>query len=101
MAEYQLSQKADEDLAAIFIYSLQNFGEAKAKSYLVSLHECLSLLAEQPRTGREVNHIRPGYFRHEHASHALFYQITNNGIFVVRVLHQSMKVEFHLQENYQ
>ena len=96
MTKYQLSKKADNDLAEIFIYSFQNFGEAKARAYLLSLHECLTLLAEQPGIGRKIDHIRQGYLRHEHISHAIFYKIKDDGIFVVRVLHQSMKSEFHL-----
>jgi len=96
MADYRLSNKADDDLAGIFTYSFQNFGEAKARAYLLSLHECLSLLAEQPAIGRKIDHIRQGYLRHEHVSHAICYKIRDDGILIVRVLHQSMKSEFHL-----
>ena len=96
MAEYRLSQKADDDLVETFIYSFHKFGEAKARAYLFSIHETLSLLADQPGVGRRIDRIRKGYLRHEHISHSIFYTITASGIFVVRILHQKMKSEFHL-----
>jgi toxin ParE1/3/4 len=46
--------------------------------------------------GRQIDQIRPGYFRYEHASHSIFYRLTANGIMVMRVLHQRMAVERHI-----
>jgi len=97
MAEYQLSNKADEDLTGIYLFSYRRFGEARADAYLLALEERFSLLASQPRLGRRVDHVRTGYLRYEHASHSIFYRLTENGIMVMRVLHQSMAVEQHIE----
>jgi plasmid stabilization system protein ParE len=59
MAEYELSNKAAEDLDEI---SRQRFGAAKAQAYLLVLEQRFSVLAAQSRLGRRIDHIRPGYF---------------------------------------
>ena len=45
--------------------------------------------------GRDAGHIREGYFTFQHVSHSVFYQKTEAGVFIVRVLHQKQ-----LPENY-
>ena len=96
MADYALSNKADEDLTEIYSFSYHRFGEARADAYLIALEECFSLLAEQPLLGRSIDQIRADYLRYEHASHTIFYKRTTDGILVMRVLHQSMDPGSHL-----
>ena len=96
MADYTLSQAADADLVEIYTYSFQSFGEAKADAYLQSLEESFQHLADQPKLGRPMGHIRKGYFRYEHASHSIFYKVKNKGVFIVRVLHPAMDSERHI-----
>jgi plasmid stabilization system protein ParE len=38
-----------------------------------------------------------GYLRYKSGSHTIFYRATGRGIYVVRVLHQSMNHERHLR----
>lgn len=97
MAKYELSKKANDDLNEIYLFSHSRFGEAKADAYLLALHERFLLLAAQPLSGRPIDHIRKGYFRHQHASHAILYQLTANGIIVMRVLHQRMDIRRHIE----
>ena len=97
MAEYQLSDKADEDLNDIYSFSHRRFGEATADSYPPALERRFSILAAQPGLGRRIDHVRAGYFRYEHASHSIFYRLTGDGIIVMRVLHRSMDVARHLR----
>lgn len=96
MADYELSNAADRDLTDIYTYSYRQFGEAVANRYFSELEECFSHLAEFPRLGRSIEHIRPGYFRFEHQSHTVFYVITDFGVSIIRVLHESMDPERHL-----
>jgi toxin ParE1/3/4 len=99
MTEYKLSVKAEQDLAEIYFFSYQKFGELKADAYLIGLEECLSNLANNPFLGRNIEHIRKGYFRYEYISHSVFYKPTGKGILVVRILHGSMDMERHLSES--
>jgi len=98
MAEYELSVKAEQDLAEIYVFSYQKFGELKADTYLIGMEECLSNLAGNPLLGRNIEHIRKGYFRYEYISHSVFYKPTKKGILVIRILHGSMDMERHLPE---
>ena len=96
MADYELSNKADEDLAEIYTFSYNRFGELKADAYLLALEECFYMLVEQPHLGRKIDYIRAGYLQYEHTSHSIFYMLKEDGILIQRVLHQSMDSKRHL-----
>ena len=96
MAEYLLSNLADQDISDIYQYTVSEFGESKANAYLTGIDEKLTLLAEQPRLGRSIDFVREGYFRSEYASHSIFYTLVEEGILVVRVLHNRMDSTLHL-----
>lgn len=57
----------------------------------------LQKLADIPGLGRSIDHIRPGYFRFPHASHTVFFVKQTGLIRIVRVLHQRMDPELHIQ----
>lgn len=99
MADYQLSIKAEHDLTEIYIFSYENFGEAKADAYLIGLEETFTHLAENPLLGRRIDYIRAGYFRYEYIGHAVFYVRAGKGIKIVRVLHNSMNIDMHLKDS--
>ena len=40
--------------------------------------------------GRPCDHIQKGYRRMEQGRHVVFYRQDENGVFIVRILHQSM-----------
>jgi len=48
------------------------------------------MLAASPKLGRPCNWIRPGLRRFEKGRHVVFYRRLRDGIFVSRILHQSM-----------
>lgn len=93
---YKLSKAAANDLRAIARYSVQNFGTAKAKSYGDSFKTCFDTITDNPHIGRAYEHIRPGLRRHNHKSHAVFYMLQDQGILIVRVLHESQDAPKHL-----
>lgn len=97
MAEYVLSRAADGDLAEIYTYSFRTFGEAQADAYYLDLSGCLQMLADNPRLGRSAGLSRRDLLKHAHGSHVIFYLIEEPDIFVVRILHNSMDSERHLQ----
>jgi len=83
MPGYRLSILADAKLVEIYRYSVENFGLAQARKYVGSLHDTFVRLAEHPRLGRPWRDWR----RHEHAEHVIFYEIVDDGIFIVRIFH--------------
>lgn len=96
MACYRLSVSAVEDLRAIARYSVQHFGVPKAKSYGKSFRICFNIIADNPHVGRAYGYIRPGLRRHSHKSHAVFYILQDQGILIVRILHESQDILRHL-----
>jgi toxin ParE1/3/4 len=52
MAAYSLSEKAVSDLDGIYEYAILNFGLEQARAYLLGLHECFQILADNPGIGR-------------------------------------------------
>ena len=57
----------------------------------------IEALAADPKKGRRIDDIRPGYRKQAAGSHFIFYRLARPGIEIVRILHQSMDVEAHLR----
>ena len=96
MAVYRLSPKAADDLDGIYEYTILNFGLAQAREYLLGLHERFQNLADYPMHGRSAAQLASKLRRLEYRSHIVFYVPNNDGIRIVRVLHESMDVAGHL-----
>lgn len=95
---YELSTAAAEDIEEILERSVADFGLQQTQRYFDSLKTCLRSLADNPQMGGAADDIRPGYRRFPHESHVIFYQLTQRGIFVVRVLHKRMDVTKRINE---
>lgn len=96
MSSYVLSNEADLDVEDITEHSIKRWGLVRADRYILELHTAFETLAEFPNLGRDAGHLRPGYFRFEHDRHSVFYQKTEDGVFVVRVLHEKQQPENYL-----
>lgn len=96
MAVYIISKDADEDLLAIAHFTITNFGEAQAIHYLKELKRLAKQLSQQPELGRAVPEYSQLMKRFNFKSHVIFYQPTDIGILIVRVLHKSMDFEQHI-----
>lgn len=93
---FQLSPLARLDMKEIWRYSRDHWGRAKADIYIRDINALMSRLASHPDRGRSVDDIRTDYFRASIESHAVFYRRAETGIFVIRILHQSMDFQRHL-----
>ncbi|MCC8458688.1 type II toxin-antitoxin system RelE/ParE family toxin [Photorhabdus aegyptia] len=92
-----LKPKAEQDLEAIFEYSYQEFGLEKAYQYIKNIDKAFHTLAEAPGLARNYNHVRLGLKAFPVASHIIFFRLMANGITIVRVLHQSMDYQRHME----
>jgi len=97
MAEYQFSKLAEQDLDDITTCTAVNFDQSQAINYTNNILDSAQLAANFPSIGL------PYTTRHGHISqrysvgrHAIFYQPTETGIFIVRALHQMMDFDRHL-----
>lgn len=87
---------AEQDLANIWLYTWQEWGEQQADNYLDELEKTINLLAEQPKIGRLRREFTPQVRMFFHAYHFIVYQEIQDGIRVIRVLHKSMDVDAQL-----
>ena len=92
----RLAKLADRDLRLIYRYSYEEFGEARAEEYYWSLWDCLRLLAEFPGIGRLRTELHPPLRSHHHQRHIVFYDVADDHVFIVRILHERMAAERHL-----
>lgn len=95
---YRLSRLAAHDFAAIYGYTLLNFGVRQADAYTDDLENALRLLASAPLMGHECPQIADSLRRHDHQRHAIFYRRREQDIFVVRILHQQMEPMKHFTD---
>jgi toxin ParE1/3/4 len=93
---YKLSKLAADDFAAIYEYTLLNFGVRQADAYTKELEKVLVLLANSPLMGPAYPEIGENVRRHDHQRHAIFYHSREHDIFVLRILHQQMESTRHL-----
>lgn len=97
MAGYHLTDKADADIDNIFVYSVENFGLERARTYVFGLHDTFDILAENELIGIDVGNIKFGHRRHMYESHSIYYRIDDHGIEIMRVLHMSQDALRNLQ----
>ena len=95
---YRLSPLAEGDLENIWVYSLQNWSLEQADKYQVDLVDAIQMLAEGDKKGRVTDEIRPGYLKYAVGRHFVFYQITDDHLDVVRILHKQMDVSAYFRD---
>jgi toxin ParE1/3/4 len=96
MKHYALSEEADADILKILRASIRQWGLARSESYILDLHIAFENLAAFPDIGQDVAYLRNGYFQFPHDRHNVFYQKTQEGILIIRLLHQNQPPERHL-----
>lgn len=64
--------------------------------YLKQIDDAFRLLCENPLIGRERSYVKFGYRSYQQGSHVIYYKVTD-AVEIIRVLHERMDVELHLQ----
>ncbi len=93
--EYRLSRLADNDIVNIAEYTIQEFGIKQARRYRDTLENCFLTIAKNPNIGRNAEEFETGLKRFENQSHIVFYLEDDKGLFIVRVLHNSVDIVRH------
>ena len=97
MANYRLTRKADNDLAALYEYGILNFGLTQAQTYIMGLYERFEPLADGPKIGRSAAEFISNLRRVEYHANVIFYlPDIPDGILIVRVLRKEMDFTRHL-----
>jgi len=91
VADYHLSHAADRELAEIYTYTFQTFGQAQADRYADQLLASARLVADFPLLGRDYT-TGDGveYRRYGSGRHFLFYRLRDDGDIVIdHFIHQA------------
>jgi toxin ParE1/3/4 len=83
---------AEADLLDIWDFIAED-SEANADRFLDVLNHKLQRIAQMPSMGRRREELAPGLRSFPVRNYSLFYQITEDGIDVVRVIHGSRDIE--------
>ena len=95
MSLVNFSPAAAADLDDIWDYTCGEWGPDQADRYTDDIQNICSSLARSEKRGRDVD-VRSGYLKHVAGKHFVFFWMTETGIEVIRILHQSMDVGRHL-----
>ena len=87
------------DIDGIHEYTIASFGLTQAQRYLNGMHARFEDLAHQPMPGRVAGQLASNLRRYEYRSHVVFYVAEQEGVLIVRVLHQSMDVRRHVMDD--
>ena len=96
-SRYSIRAAAQEDLEEIWLYTFEEWGLDQADRYLNSLFSRFSWLAENPGIGKKRDDIKTGYHCFPEGRHLVFYIISENGIDIIGLPHQSMDVIDHIK----
>ena len=100
MANYHLTNKAVEDLANIWVYTIDMWSEQQADHYYNLLINSCCKIAENPfLCGVKYNEIEEGLLGYRAGRHIIFYRVLVSGdILVIRILHQRMDLTYRILE---
>ncbi len=98
MLRLTVTPKAESDLTGIWIYTCEEWGVDQADIYLDQLEAGMNQLINHPSLGANYAHVLPGYRRLQIEHHAVYYQVLESEVLVVRVLHEEMDAPQRLLE---
>ena len=99
MAKYVLTNKAVEDLTAIWEYSFEFWSENQADKYYLQLISDCQFLANNQDIGRKYDEIELEIFGLKSGEHIIFYRMLSDEVIeIIRILHSKMDLKQRLKE---
>ena len=97
---YKISKQAEIDLENIWLYTFEEWSIEQADYYFDLIMDEIEYIFKNPKSGKDYNEIRKGYFRSRVKSHFIFYRINfkEENIEIIRILHQQMDIESHIND---
>ena len=97
---YKISKQAEIDLENIWLYTFEEWSIDQADYYFDLIMDEIEYISKNPKSGKDYNEIRTGYFRSRVKSHFIFYKINlkEENIEIIRILHQQMDIESHIND---
>ena len=99
MFNYDLTNKATDDLNGIWNHTYDEWSEEQADKYYFEILDCCQFIAENQGLGRNYKDIENNLFGYLINKHIVFYQkISELDILIVRILHTSMDLKTRIKE---
>ena len=97
MAKMYFTNKAIEDLEAIWAYTVKTWSENQAEIYYSLLIHSCQKIATEPTLGKSYEVVEKNVFGFKTGEHLIFYRIVSpQEIEVIRILHGMMDLKTHL-----
>ena len=84
---YRLTRKAREDVINLYLYGVEEFGQAAADRFQEGLAKAFAFLADYPAAARERIEINPPVRGHPYKGHIIIYIIEGDGILILGIRH--------------
>ena len=96
---YSISEKANQDIENIWLYTFENWSLEQADRYYNLILDEIEFISENFESGKSADYIKKGYRSSIVKSHIIFYKKSKrNSIEIIRVLHQKMDIENRIDE---
>ena len=99
MGSYVLTNKAVEDLSAIWDYTFETWSENQADKYYYMLLDYCQDLADNKASGKHYAEIREDMLGVRAGFHIIFFRrLKNDKVEITRILHSRMDLKNRLEE---
>ncbi len=96
---YRLTNKAVDDLAEIWNYTIEKWSEQQADKYYSLLIDCCQAIAGNPDLGKNYFGVTKDLFGVKTNRHIIFYRkIVDQPIEITRILHERMDLQNRLND---
>ena len=97
--KYSISEKANQDIEKIWLYTFENWSLVQADRYYNLILDEIEFISENFESGKPVDYIKKGFRASIVKSHIIFYKKSSRNIVeIIRVLHQKMDIENRIYE---
>lgn len=93
-----ISPDADQDLSDALLYSQQRWGRSRRTAYEADLFSAMRTLTRFPHLGRSRADILPNLRSHPVGEHVILYEVDEQTVTILRILHARMDIETVLDE---
>jgi toxin ParE1/3/4 len=95
--KYRLRASAVADLEGIWEYTFRKWSKDQADRYHGLIIDEIVYISENRTAGKDISHIKEGYYVTYVKSHMIFFRRQNDIVHVIRILHQRMNIETNLR----
>lgn len=94
---YRLSPLAESDLEEIWLYTFHRWSLGQADEYHRAIIKAVEGLASGSNVWQKTT-VREGYWKYPVGRHVIFFRNPEGFLDVIRILHQAMDMERHLDD---